>query len=218
MDHIHYALPKSRVDREAYVINKARGKRVLHLGAADTPYTWEAINAGTWLHQKLTDVASACVGLDLDAETVTRLRHDHRVTNLVVGNCEALSPELLGQFDLIVAGEMIEHLNNPGLFLESARGVLAPGGELLVTTINAFCLRRFLRIPFGTESVHPDHTYYFSHCTLNTLVRRFGYELIEAHGYALNTAKKSYITIIEELGALLSPNLCQGLVHLYRVA
>ncbi len=211
----HFSLPNSLVDRERFILNACRGKSVLHLGCADFPYTEESIKSGTWLHAKLSDVAAKCLGVDLDAEAVTRLRTQHGIDNIVEGNAEELD-KLNGEFfDVVLAGEIIEHLNNPGLFLDTARKVLKPDGELLITTTNAFCLRRFIRIPFNTESIHPDHLYYFSHTTLQTLTKRYGYLLKEAHSYRLPNRRPILPFIVERMATIITPNWGEGIIHVY---
>ncbi len=216
MVHVHHPLPRSEVHRERYILDRARGLRVLHVGAADAPYTWDALANGTWLHSKLSAVAGECLGVDIDEPTVARLRQERGITNLRVANCETLDPADVGTFDLVVAGEVIEHLDNPGLFLDGVRRVVSPTGHLLITTINAFCLRRLVRIPTHIESVHPDHTYYFSHRTLSTLVERHGFAFVEGHGYRVADRSFGMVGLVEGLAGLISPNLLQGLVHLYR--
>ena len=212
---IHFNLPKSLVDRESYILNTARGKSVLHLGCADYPFTEERIANGSWLHSKISSVSKSCVGFDLDAVTVNMLRDRYKVESLIVGDAEKLYMLAPQKFELIIAGELIEHLNNPGLFLESARKVLKPRGMLIITTANAFCLRRMMRVPFGTESVHPDHTYYFSHTTLRTLVQRFGYVIIDAASYRLPNRRPILPYIVERMATWVSPNLGEGVVHTY---
>ena len=39
-------------------------------------------------------------------------------------------------FDAVVASEVLEHVDNPALFLETAAGLLKDGGSLFLTTIN----------------------------------------------------------------------------------
>lgn len=42
----------------------------------------------------------------------------------------------IGTFDLVIASEVIEHVENPEAFLNSLRGVLTPDGKLLLTLPN----------------------------------------------------------------------------------
>lgn len=212
----HFKLPRSLVDREKFILEMCARKKVLHLGCADAPYTAERLQTGTWLHDKVTAVSAECLGVDMEQKSIEWLAETHGITNIVCGNAEALD-SLNDTFDVVLAGEIIEHLNNPGNFLETARRVLKPNGKLLITTTNAFCLRRFLRIPFGYESIHPDHTYYYSHATLEALAGRFGYCLQAAHAYRLPNRKPLLPYLLERLACAVTPNWAEGIVHVYTV-
>ncbi len=161
---------------------------------------------------------SSCVGIDLDTESVERLVSGHKRTNVRTGDVEKLEDLAPAKFDVVVAGEIVEHLNNPGLFLSSVSGVLDPDGLLIITTTNAYCLRRFLRVPFGYESIHPDHTYYFSHTTLRRLVEPFGFKLQAAPTRISLPDKRPILPyLVERIAALISPNLGEGIIHTYIV-
>ena len=211
----HFPIPRSQVDRIKFIIDFARGKSVLHLGCADYPYTLERLESGTWLHQMVSGVAASCLGVDSDEETVAWLRDTQGISNVIHGNAEKLDELDLGRFDVVLAGELIEHLNNPGMFLDSAKTVMKPEGRLLITTTKAFCFRRFIRIPFGIESIHPDHTYYFSHVTLSCLAQRFGFRLDKACSYRLPNRKPPLPYMVERLATVVTPNWGEGIVHVY---
>lgn len=69
----------------------------------------------------------------MDEEGLKKLRSDGYNVRLM----DAESLRLGEKFDVVIAGEIIEHLPNPGRFLERARAHLADGGELIVTVPNA---------------------------------------------------------------------------------
>lgn len=213
----HFPLTRKLVQREKFILNFCNKKNVLHLGCADWPFTESRLKDGTWLHSKLTMVADTCLGVDLDRDTVVALREKHGIGNIIEGNAEKLGDLDIGKFDIVVAGEIIEHLNNPGLFLESAKTVLKPGGKLLITTTNAYCFRRFIRIPFGKESIHPDHAYYFSHPTLETLAKRFGYSLEKKYSYRIINTKPLFPYLVELIATAITPNWGEGIIHVYTV-
>lgn len=211
----HYVLNREVCNREEFILQYCANKSVLHLGCADYPYTEEHIKNGTWLHSKLTKVSKKCIGVDLDKNMVELLNNQYEVSNVIQGNVEQLNGLDIEKFDVIVAGEIIEHLNNPGLFLKSARAKLKVGGKLLITTTNAYCFRRFIRIPFGKESIHPDHVYYYSHRTLEALAGRFDYKLTESYSYRIVNKNPVVPYLVERLATIITPNWGEGIVHVY---
>ena len=60
--------------------------------------------------------------------------------------------------DVVIAGEVVEHLDAPGPFLRAMRELAARDGLLVVTTPNAYRLLNVLAPTLGVELVHPDHT------------------------------------------------------------
>ena len=76
--------------------------------------------------------------------------------------------DLSERFEAIVAGDVIEHMSNPGLFLDNCRRHLEPGGELLLTTPNAKWPTVFLR-------PNPTHALWHDRHTLLHLLDRHGF-------------------------------------------
>src|SRR6266446_6466072 len=98
--------------RVQFILEACRGKRVLHLGCSDSPYTERRLADGTILHAMIEKVAAVQYGLDSDATGVDMLRAAG-YRNLAVGNVEELgrrNPFSDATFDVVVAGEIIEHL------------------------------------------------------------------------------------------------------------
>lgn len=212
---IHFQLPRRLVNREDYIVRHCREKRVLHVGCVDYSSfgEWEStIDSNRWLHRKIERVATEVVGLDIAEEAVERLKTKHGVRNIYQGDAQHLERLEKGKFDVVVAGEIIEHLPCPGALLRSARSTLLDKGQLIITTTNAYCLRRLLRIPFGSESVHGDHTAYFSHRTLYRLAEISGYSVAEQCAYRLPDTSFGLPYLAERLASIVSPNLCEGLV------
>jgi SAM-dependent methyltransferase len=83
-------------------------------------------------------------------------------------------------FDLIFAGDLIEHLSNPGLFLANCKKHLAPGGRLLITTPNTFNLFNITeKLTKREPTVNADHTCYFNSKTLQKLLEKNGMQVSE---------------------------------------
>lgn len=205
-----------RSRREALILERARGRRVLHVGACDSPYWKERIETGSFLHSRITEVAGECEGVDVDREAIEDLRAHHGVTN--VHACEPGGIHRLGRgtFDVIVAADVIEHVSNPGAFLEDLAQVLAPGGELVLTTVNTYSPRRLLKIPLGTEVNHPDHVAYYSYLTLRQLLEREGFRIEEVHGYPCESPAPLKARVLDRLALRLSPYLGDGIAVVAR--
>ena len=165
------------VQRLAIIQELCSGKRVLHLGCTNSPYTEEAIRDGMLLQFALEKVAADLWGLDADRKGIEILEASGS-KQILYGDLENLDDvELDLEFDVVVAGEMIEHLNNPGLFIKGVKRFMNKDSILVLTTINAYCAMRFfyygLRGKRGrSEPVHPDHVAYYSYSTLKVLLDR----------------------------------------------
>ena len=154
-----------------------RGKRVVHIGFVDEHRVEAKVAGGRWLHERLAEEASSLVGLDVEEEGVRWAAERGFEAHAV----DAQSPEAvaalgLERADVVVAGEVIEHLDAPGPFLRAMRELVTPAGLLVVTTPNAYRLLNFLAPATGVELVHPDHTAWHSPHTLANLLTRNGWE------------------------------------------
>jgi len=212
-DQAAISIPRRLVDREAFILEHCRARRVLDVGFIDHPFLEQRLADGSWLHAKIVGVAREVVGVDSAAQQVDDLRGRPDIGQVLIGDAEQLDALALDPFEVIVAGETLEHLNNPGLFLASARRLLVPGGRLLVSVPNAFCVRRLVRVPTGIEKVHPDHVAYYSHATLGALLRRFDYVVETAATDRLPQSTPRTAYLLDALASLVSPNLCEGLVY-----
>lgn len=220
---MHFPTPRvPTVDRTQFLLDACRGKRVLHLGCTDWPMTEQRFRAHELLHQSLLEAGCEVTGLDIDAEGVDFFNRNG-LGPCLLGNVETLSLEALNipPFEVVLAGEIIEHLENPGLFLRACHSLLAPSGELIVTTINAYSLFRFLRYALGCEYVHPDHNYYFSPKTLDTMATRCGFENVgfRYHGTGHeNRPIAPHYRFLMRLATAFAPHLAEGVIIRLRQA
>jgi len=171
-------LPPARlVDRFSYLDERIAGRRVVHVGFVDAGYHEMQTGAGTWLHAHLASVASSLVGIDVDVDGVERARADgYEAYAADACDAGAVADLAIAPADVVLAGEVIEHVDAPGAFLDSMKALVAPGGRLLLTTPNASSLGNAVLAFGGIEITHPDHVLQFSWLTLDTLLRRHGWE------------------------------------------
>jgi SAM-dependent methyltransferase len=215
------------LDRVEFLLGLCDGKRVVHVGFVDEHRLETKLDEGNWLHARLAEAAGSIVGLDSAEDGVQWARAQGFEAHTV----DAQSPKAVARLglepaDVVVAGEIIEHLDAPGPFLRGLRALLKPDGVLVVTTPNAYRLLNFLAPASGSELIHPDHTAWHSPHTLRNLLVRNGWD-VEGMAYYQNPAPR----LRQPLGAVargaraafvafgrLLPYWCDGLVAWARPA
>jgi 2-polyprenyl-3-methyl-5-hydroxy-6-metoxy-1,4-benzoquinol methylase len=171
------------ISREEEILARCRGQRVMHLGCVGFPdlsLEEKITRARNGLHQSLSQI-SDCVGIDIDQTTVEQLRSAGVFNNVLVGDAEQLgdlSPTL-PPFDIALAGDIIEHLSNPGRMLDGIKKRLKPNGRLIISTPNSMGLPGFLRYLAGKYGEAAQHVVCFNALTLTQLLERHGYEVME---------------------------------------
>ena len=162
--------------KDEFIVEVCRGKNVLDMGCID--HSWEtAVSLGeNWLHHRISKAAKSVVGLDLLAEDAKIL--NQRGYNIKAGNAESFD---LGQtFDVLVAGDLIEHLSDIGSFLRSVRKHMRPDSLFVVTTPNPFNVEQMLRILARNRvAVHAQHTAWLDPAVAWELFRRSNMEIVD---------------------------------------
>jgi SAM-dependent methyltransferase len=149
---------------------------VAHIGCTDSPYTEERLTAGVLIHQQLLRVAPV-TGFDVDADALGLLRRALPDERFVLADVTAGVPEAeRGRYQLVVAGEVLEHVADADAFLCGCRRLLCSGGRLCVTVPNACSPKIGLRSLAGREVIHPDHRTYYGPRTLARTLRGAGFE------------------------------------------
>ncbi len=159
---------QTMTERIQTILSYTTGPRVLDVGCAGDDFE---VDPSRWLHGQLEQRFEHVEGIDIDSAKVERLRSlGYRSVHVM----HAETFVLPGEFDTIVAGELIEHLSNPGLFLTQARKHLSARGRIVITTPYPFSLLYglygFLRYPRTCSN--PEHTCWFCPETLQELIRR----------------------------------------------
>jgi 2-polyprenyl-3-methyl-5-hydroxy-6-metoxy-1,4-benzoquinol methylase len=179
-------IPTAYVSRDEYILSRCRGKRVLHLGCLGETCRAASEREAFFLtsrslHARLGEVSARLVGVDLESEALTALQRAG-YPDVYGGDVENLNDVGLPSigFDVVVAGDIIEHLSNPGRMLDGIRDILERGGELVVTTPNAYGLPNYLRFLKGNLREGADHVQSYSPFTLGYLLARHGWSVSSA--------------------------------------
>lgn len=164
---IHEVPDAEVVDRAAFLVERCKGKAILDVGASGA------------MSVLLREAAREYHGIDRP----DRGKGISDVLGLDLDDYHAEIPRHEG-VEVIVCGEVLEHLSNPGWLLDRLRATYPAGVTLVVTAPNAFSEggRKHLEQE-GVENVNLDHVAWYSWRTLLTLLERAGWRVTDFRWY-----------------------------------
>ncbi|MBX2923501.1 MAG: hypothetical protein KF746_14970 [Chitinophagaceae bacterium] len=211
----YYSKKIGIANRIDYILAHCADKKVLHFGFTDYPYTKEKISSSDLLHLQLKEVAAELWGADNNKASIyeyVRLTGDTNVLECDIMNIK--SSHVNKDFDIVLLGEIIEHLKNPHQAIEALYDAISGNTLLLVTTPNYISLQNFAAGLHQMEMIHPDHYWYFSPVTLLKLFPVEKFELIDLNfgmhfqkGKELNYVLKQFPFLGECIIAVLKKRL-----------
>lgn len=153
--------------KEQEVISFCKGKNVLDVGCVGQDKFFQSEG---WLHKKIKLVANSLVGVDINLEWRDQFAENgYRLVGL--DELHTLNEK----FDVIVMGDVIEHVSNVSAFLDMYKPFLNENGKMLITTPNPFSIRQFFTVLlYGHPSVNEEHTAWLDPITLSEIFRRNG--------------------------------------------
>ncbi|WP_084100820.1 class I SAM-dependent methyltransferase [Knoellia flava] len=165
-------------DRSEFVVARCAGRRVLDIGCV--AHDVERMKSPQWLHSRVAVAASSCVGVDVLPEGVAQMRkagYDVIAHDLTRGPGPLANAD---PFDVIVAGELIEHVPSLDMLFTAACDLLAPDGELIITTPNPWAPHRVAAGQRGDCWENVDHILFAFPSGIAELAERHGLVLREA--------------------------------------
>jgi hypothetical protein len=165
--------------RMEFVEEIVNGKSVLHIGCLDHVQLIESrIQSGIWFHQRLTNIASECLGIDINQEDVDFVREKYHISNIDFG--DIVSPNknqriISKHWDYVVFGEVLEHIDNPVYFLSQFIYNYGDNiGKIVITVPNALRFSNIRRVFKNLEVINSDHRYWFTPYTIWKVVNQAG--------------------------------------------
>jgi 2-polyprenyl-3-methyl-5-hydroxy-6-metoxy-1,4-benzoquinol methylase len=147
------------------------GKRVLDVGCSSG-----------YLAQPLAARGNTIVGIELDADAARAA--EEFCEHVLVGDIETMDlPLEPASFDVVLCGDVVEHLRDPVAALGRLRPLLVPGGRLVVSTPNVanWAIRLSLlggRWRYTDRGIlDRSHTYLFTRASLRDALEAAGYRV-----------------------------------------
>lgn len=173
----------SIVNRVDYILDYCRNKKVLHIGFTDHPFTIERMNTGALLHSRLKSVTTDLAGIDNDAGSISRYRELTNDPQVYEADITVQYPDEATRFKpgVILLSEVLEHLSDPYKAIDILHKSFDAGVTVMVTVPNYTAMDSIAASLHQTESIHPDHFWYFSPYTLCRLLDEKRFELKQIH-------------------------------------
>ena len=152
------------------LVNKLDGvKSICDLGCGNGHITGRLAALG----YRVTGVDASASGIQIAQRAYPRVEFVHALIDRDLN---------LGQFDLVISSDVIEHLYRPSDLLEAAITQLKPGGQILLGTPYHGYLKNLVLAATGKLDAHLSvlhdggHIKFFSVNTLSKLVRTHGFD------------------------------------------
>jgi 2-polyprenyl-3-methyl-5-hydroxy-6-metoxy-1,4-benzoquinol methylase len=184
-------------DRLDLLRDLCAGRSVLDVGCVD--HEAALVGRPGWLHGELVAVAASCVGLDPERDGIEAMRR--RGFDAFEGRVDEVPEEVRHRspFDVVVAGEIIEHLPDPSALFAMAADLLVPGGSLAVTTPNPYAPWRARAGQLGLTWENVDHLTYLFPSGLAEMAERHGFRLERVSTSGTHRSADSVVASIEIL-------------------
>jgi 2-polyprenyl-3-methyl-5-hydroxy-6-metoxy-1,4-benzoquinol methylase len=189
-EHVWSAVPEGSVPpglelRRAFLLERLRG--IAASGACPDGRPLRVLDVGCGEAQLTTAIARAgyeVLGLDVAEEPLRRARERDPELELLRCEPEGEWPLADASFDVVWAGETIEHVLDTAGWLSELRRVLRSGGSLLLSTpahgrLRLLALALVARRFDAHFDPRADHLRFYTRRTLVRLLADFGFERIE---------------------------------------
>ena len=177
-------MEKSIPGRMETIEKIVKDKDVIHFGCADHLEIIEAkIAKDIWFHKRLMGCARRCVGVDNNKRAVEFLQEKLKIPDvyyLDILNDNIPTNWPVNNFDYLVLGEIIEHVDNPVLFLQVLHQKFQGfANRMIITTPHAFRWSNFWQAAKHNEVINSDHRYWFTAYTLSKVLYQAGFREID---------------------------------------
>ena len=201
------------LEKNNLILSYCKGKKVLDMGCIDHSFETALSLGDNWLHKQIKDCSTSVKGLDIletDAAELNKLGY-----NIVAANAESF--DLFEKFDVIVAGDLIEHLSNVGLFLDSVRKHMHAESLFIISTPNPACIEQISQAIFNKALVvNSQHTQWLDPVVAWQILNRHQFSIVNFHWVNTRFSNKVWSTVWRHLVNFITDTLIKKVPLLRR--
>ena len=183
------------MNRKTIIKKYCTDQKVLDLGCKGS---WQELSS---LHKYLNNISDV-TGVDIEPCLANKFILDNVMTLTKVKN----------KYNVIVAGELIEHIDDVGKFLSVIKTKKSDDGFIILTTPNILSLRAIkATLLHGKEVQEKGHVVAFTKTLLQNVCKQHNYDIIESH-YVYKNTQNGIIATIERAICKFFPQLRPNLL------
>lgn len=203
--------------RNDFIIPFLKGKKVLDLGFLGEN---DKTNFSD-LHKLVLKYSKKATGVDFHKKRIDKLKKEgyHVVCD------DVMSLKKINEvYDVIICGELIERVENIGLFLDNLKKKINKNGIIIITTPNMFSFRYILRhVIFNQETpywknrkdeIMFGHIIGFSNMLLHNLFLRKDFQII--NNYTIKNEYSGFKGNLEKIISKIFPRLSPSLIYVIK--
>lgn len=169
------------------ILNLVSGKKVIHIGCCDhLEFIKRRVRKEQYLlHDFLVQNCKSVIGIDNQWESVELFREKIGFDDIycmdLLQDGKALRSKLFqrvekdGPWDYVLLGEVLEHIDDPVLFLQNILGVFRGiANQIIITVPNAFAGQWRELAKENIEQINTDHRYWFTPFTIAKVMYQAG--------------------------------------------
>ena len=185
---LRYGIADTRLHAILSLFKNVHNKKILDVGCA-TGYVGEKLRAqGNYVY-----------GTDISKKAIQKAKKV--LDKAFVCNIEEDQIPLKEKVDYIILAEVIEHLFYSKKTVKKLYTLLQPGGTLIISTPNIMYWGHRLRFLKGNFSYSDQgvfdesHVHFFSHFTLQSLLKDSGFKTVSAHHIAASPLSSGLLSL-----------------------
>jgi 2-polyprenyl-3-methyl-5-hydroxy-6-metoxy-1,4-benzoquinol methylase len=199
------------MNKEDAILNHCRGKKVVDIGCVEELSDFSPEKMRQTLHYRMRQAIPGLIGVDLEENGIVAL--NALGCDCYVSFAEDVVKLNLGLFDVIILGDIIEHVPDPCFLLTSLRNILTDKGIVICTTPNAMNYVNSIFLALGKTITRHQHVAWYCRITLENMFRHAGFQEEDFHFLNFHKTTKKFWRIWFEKPLFyfrpeLSPHLC----------